>query len=252
MNTLGRVQSKGEKMKKVLIKVLRTHPKKGNQFWQSFEYEGDLDLTIASVLDEINSREKMIDTNLDIATPILWDCNCRNGLCGTCAMIINHFPRLACNTILSDVLSNGECEIRPLTKFPIIADLMVDRTVIVEGLKDMRLWLESEVILDKYGLDSQYEISKCMACGCCLEACPNYSGDEDFLGSMATNQAYITYTQEKDPEFVKGLKKKYKKKFFNGCSKSLICENICPVGIPTGTDMTTMNSLSVWRIWQKK
>ena len=239
-------------MKKVLIKVLRTHPKKGNQFWQSFEYEGDRDVPVSFVLDEINSREIMIDTNLDIATPILWDCSCRQGNCGTCAMVINHIPRLACNTILSDVLANGECEIRPLTKFPIIADLKVDRTVIVEGLKDMRLWLESEEKLDKYGLDSQYEISKCMACGCCLEACPNYSGDEDFLGAMSTNLAYKNYTQEKDPEYVIGLKKKYKKKFFNGCSKSFICEKVCPVGIPTETDMSDMNSLSVWRIWQKK
>jgi len=239
-------------MKKVLIKVLRTHPKKGNQFWQSFEYEGDREVPISFVINEINSREKMIDTNLDIATPILWDCNCEQSLSGACAMVINHVPRLACSTILSDVLINGEVEIRPLTKFSIIADLKVDRTVITEGFKNMNLWLESEAKIDQDGLDSPYEISKCLACGCCLEACPNYSGDEDFVGAMNTNLAYKAYTQEKDPAYVKELKRKYKKKFFNGCSKSLICEKICPVGIPAETDMSNMNCTSVWRIWQKK
>jgi succinate dehydrogenase / fumarate reductase iron-sulfur subunit len=243
---------RGMEMKKALIKILRTHHKKGNQFWQSFEYEGDMDAPISFVLDEINSREKMIDTNLDIATPILWDRDCEQSLCGNCAMVINRIPRLACSTILSDVLINGEVEIRPLTKFRIIADLKVDRTIITDGLKNMNKWLENEKIIDDAGVYITHEISKCLACGCCLEACPNYSGDEDFVGAMNTNLAYLTYTQENDPEYVKDLKKKYKKKFYNGCSKSLICEKICPVSIPEETDMSNMKSLSVWRIWQKK
>ena len=130
-------------MKKVLVKVLRTHPKKGNQFWQTFEYEGRIEATIGDVLDEINSREKIIDTNLDVATPILWDRKCEEGLCGSCAMVINRVPRLACSTLLNDVMIQGEVELRPLTKFPIVADLMVDRAIITEGLKDMNLWLEA-------------------------------------------------------------------------------------------------------------
>lgn len=239
-------------MKKVLVKVLRTHPKKGNQFWQSFEYEGDREIPISLVLDEINSREKMIDTNLDVATPILWDNNCQGELCGACAMVINHVPRLACTTILSDVLTDGEVEIRPLTKFPIIADLKVDRSIIAEGLKEMKLWFEEVETVDEENLEMRSITSKCLACGCCLEACPNYSGSDDFAGAMAANLAYKEYAQEMDVEYNKDIKKKYKKKFFNGCSKSLRCVKICPVGIPSDSNLSIMNSMSIWRIWQKK
>jgi len=239
-------------MKSVLVKVLRTHPKKGNQFWQSFEYDGELDVPISAVLDEINSREKMIDTNLDVATPILWECSQSATPCGTCAMVINHVPRLACSTILSDVLINGEVEIRPLTKFTIVADLKVDRTVMSEGLRDMKIWLEKEALVDLNNPEEQMEISKCLACGCCLEACPNYSGDADFVGAMAANEAYTAYKQATDPDHIEEIKKKYKKKFFNGCSKSLICEKVCPMGIPLSSDMSKVSSLSVWRIWQQK
>lgn len=242
-------------MKKVLVKVLRTHPKKGNQFWQSFEYEGEKDVPISFVLDEINSREKMIDTNLDIATPILWDCNCREKICGDCAMVINHVPRLACSTILSDVLINGEVEIRPLTKFPIIADLKVDRSIIKEGLKDMKLWLEETANSEVEKAEMPESVIECLACGCCLEICPNYSGEDDFAGAMAANLAYTEYSKEDVIEYNKYnkvIKKKYKKKFFNGCSKSLMCEKICPVGIPTASNVSTMSSMSIWRIWQKK
>lgn len=238
-------------MKKVLVKVLRTHPKKGNQFWQSFEYEGDCELPVSSVLNEINSREKMIDTNLDVATPILWDCNCEGELCGTCAMLINHAPRIACTTILKDVLINGEVEIRPLTKFPIIADLMIDRSFIVEGLKDMKRWFEDTEGGDKDQTEAGELVSKCLACGCCLEVCPNYSGSDDFAGAMTANLAYKEYTQENDAEYIE-TKKKYKKKFFNGCSKSLMCVKICPMGIPSDSNLATMSSMSIWRIWQKK
>lgn len=239
-------------MKKVLIKVLRTHPKKGNQFWQSFEYDGDKNVPISAVLNELNSREKMIDTNLDIGTPILWDCNCEGDLCGSCAMVINHVPRLACTTMLSDVLVNGEVEIRPLTKFPIIADLRVDRTIIIEGLNDMKIWLKETEAAAEDGLESQSTVSKCLACGCCLEVCPNYSGSDDFAGAMAANLAYSAYAEDSEAADTKGLKKKYKKKFFNGCSKSLMCVNICPMGIPAESTGSAMTGMSIWRIWQKK
>lgn len=239
-------------MKKVLVKVLRTHLKKGNQFWQSFEYEGDKDVPISVALNEINGREKMIDTNLDIGTPILWDCDGEGELSGSSAMVINHVPRLACTTILNDVLINGEVEIRPLTKFPIIADLRVDRGIIVEGLTDMKLWFEETEIVDEDNLESQNTVSKCLACGCCLEVCPNYSGSDDFAGAMAANLAYSAYALKGEPEEMKGLKKKYKKKFFNGCSKSLMCLKICPMGIPEESNMSPMTTMSIWRIWQKK
>lgn len=239
-------------MKNVLIKVLRTHPKKGNQFWQTFEYEGNRDVPISFVLDEINSREKIIDTNLDVATPILWDCDCREGKCGACAMLINHVPRLACTTILSNILVNGEAEIRPLTKFSIVADLKVDRTFIREGLEDMNKWLEGSSTAAELEEKAAKDALTCLACGCCLEACTNYSGDADFVGAMTANLAYVAFKQENDPQHIEGMKKKYKKKFFNGCSKSLMCGKVCPLGIPNVTNLSESKDMSVWRIWQKK
>lgn len=237
-------------MKKLLIKVLRTHPKKGNQFWQTFEYEGRRDVPISEVLDEINAREKIIDTNLDIATPIKWDCNCRDHLCGTCAMVINHVPRLACTTILGDVLHNGEVELRPLTKFPIVADLQVDRSVISEGLKEVQAWLADTLTEEE--LAEPDALGRCLACGCCVESCTNYSGDADFVGALAANAAFMAYKKEQSPEVLVAGKKKYTKKFFNGCSNSSMCDKVCPMGIPSTTDLTKKTDPSVWRIWKQK
>lgn len=236
-------------MNKILFKILRTHPKKGNQFWQTFEYEGPVDVTISSALKEINSREKIIDTNLDVATQIIWEEVDQEENQGAMAMLINQIPTLADLALVKDVVNKGEIELRPLTKFPIIADLKVDKSLIKDGLKEMAKWIESKK-------DSSYanenEKIKCISCGCCLEVCTNYTGGDDFENAMKTNLDFQKYKLEKAPIIIETKKKKYTKKFMKGCSKSKACEKICPVDIAWNTDFLDDEDISVWRIWQQK
>ena len=96
-------------------------------------------------------------------------------------------------------------------------------------------------------LQFEYEMSLCLMCGCCCEACPNYDLG-DFVGAHIPVSASKLINQEKDSAHVKEIKKSYKKGFYNHCVKSLACEDTCPAAIPTQRAISRMNRKAVWRI----
>ena len=76
------------------------------------------------------------------AAPVRWECNCLQGKCGACAMLINDFPALACKENLIDY--GDTVELMPLPKFPVVEDLEVDRTIIFDHLTEMKVWMEQK------------------------------------------------------------------------------------------------------------
>ena len=93
--------------------------------------------------------------------------------------------------------SNGYIE--PMSKFPVNRDLSVDRSRMFDALKKVQAWVPvdgyhdlgpGEKILPAHQKVA-YELSKCMTCGCCVEACPQYSKDNNFLGAAALSQARL-------------------------------------------------------------
>ena len=92
-------------------------------------------------------------------------------------------------------------------------------------------------------------MSLCLMCGCCTEACPNYKLG-DFVGAQVAVSASKLINQESDEKHLKNMKNKYKKRFFSHCVKSIACEDVCPMKIPTQRAISKMNRKSVWRIWQ--
>lgn len=205
--------------------------------FQLFDYEGDLNIPVTTLLERLGR-------------PVEHDSSCLQGLCGACAMVINSRPKLACKTFVNDEIGkDNSITIEPLSKFPLVKDLRVDRSVLHQMMMECEQWLESDAETDGNDIAYEYEMSMCLMCGCCTEACPNY-GFGDFTGAPVAVSASKLISQEKDSVHSKNIKKHYKDKFYPHCVKTFACEDVCPMRIPTQRAISKMNRKSVWGIWQ--
>lgn len=193
---------------------------------QTFIYDGNGELTVADWLSEINRNEAKKDR-------IAWECGCMEKKCGACAMRINGIPRLACSVFLKDVTKRGKILLEPLSKFPLVKDLTVDRSSVFEMLRNMKLWTQEKTQYT-YGQDYelQYQAGQCLQCGCCLEVCPNFLAGGSFGGASAMAEAYGSIEQTGRNDHRAEMVTAYRAHFFSGCGQSLSCRDICPMKLP--------------------
>jgi succinate dehydrogenase / fumarate reductase iron-sulfur subunit len=222
----------------MIVKIKRRHAPETDSYWQSFAYNGPEHVTVSAVLDALNYTDDLFDTDGNPAPRIRWACSCMQSVCGGCAMVINGVPALACATF-ADEVKGDTLILEPLSKFPVIADLIVDRSIIYENLTAAKAYLETLAASDKRQHAHQYSVAKCLKCGLCLEVCPNYYPGGDFYGAVLANESYLIASQASDnaPELIK----EYKTHFGAGCSKALSCQSVCPAGIETITSIMRMN-----------
>ena len=161
-------------------------------------------------------------------------------------MLVNGKPKLACDTFLRDYERKGRLTLAPLSKFPVIKDLIVDRGILYNNLKDIKNYLEEEAGLTDKNTDTAYEASRCLMCGCCLEVCPNFYVGGNFYGAASFVPAARLLTA-----LGKGgaeeLKREYKEHIYKGCGKSLACKDICPAGIDMDKLLSKSNAVAVWK-----
>ena len=166
-------------------------------------------------------------------------------------MVINGRPMLACDAVLGRYRKKKALRIEPLRKFPVVADLVVDRGVMFENLNTLRLWLEADARMDGAAAELGYEASRCLQCGCCLEVCPNFYAGGCFCG-MSTVPITTRLLTETEPKDRKELARLYEKHTFAGCGKSLACRDVCPRGIDTERLLVNANALAVWKRKRRK
>jgi succinate dehydrogenase / fumarate reductase iron-sulfur subunit len=227
------------------IKILRQENKDAILYWQIFSYSFDNgNETVANALTSLNRREVLRDIDGDRADKISWQCSCLQKKCGACAMRINGVPRLACDAKLANC--EGEIiQLEPLKKFPLVKDLMVDRTVMFENLKQLKVWFEEETTAKNTKTEDVQNSSRCLQCGCCLEVCPNFMIDGKFKG-LAAGIPLTRLIMELPDAQKKDVYRNYRKNVYSGCGKSLSCHNICPAGIDTEHLMVKSNAVAVW------
>ncbi len=181
-------------------------------------------------------------------TPVIWDSNCLEEVCGSCAMNINGKVRMACSALIDKL--EQPITLEPMKKFPVTRDLAVDRQRMFNDLIKVKAWinLDGTHNLGPGPRQSQseqaerYVMSTCMTCGCCLEACPQYTKPNDFVGAFAINQARLfnahpTGKMNAD-ERNHGL---MGPGGIQDCGKAQNCVQVCPKEIPLTTSIMAMN-----------
>ncbi|MEM9825773.1 MAG: succinate dehydrogenase iron-sulfur subunit [Planctomycetota bacterium] len=195
----------------ILVRVRRQDGPGQDGYWQLHRIKYEPEMNVISVLQRIAAQATDVDGNR--VAPVAWDCGCLEEVCGSCTMVINGRVRQSCSALVDRLLADEPDEIvlEPMSKFPVVRDLVVDRARLFDSLKRVKAW----VPVDSYynmgpgerqlrGTQEQnYPLSQCMSCGCCLEACPQFTkieltqeegeSDQDFAARQraAYEEAFI-------------------------------------------------------------
>lgn len=243
------------------VKIKRRDSLGGAQRWETFSIEYRRNLNVISVLMDI--RKNPVTKDGKQTTPPVWDMSCLEQVCGICTMVINGKVRQSCSALIDDLLlatGNNVVTLEPMSKFPNVRDLKVDRSRMFEHLKQVHAWVELDgshdlgagPTLSNEKAQERYAYSRCMTCGCCLEACPQYYED-NYIGPQAIAQARLfnmhptgKITIEERLEGVMG------DDGITNCGNAQNCVQVCPMNIPltkaiyeTNRDIT-VNALFGW------
>jgi len=243
------------------FKIQRREKLGADAHWETFEIPYRRNLNVISALMEI--RKNPVTKDGKTTTPPVWDMSCLEQVCGICTMVINGRVRQSCSALVDDLLvasGNNTITLEPMSKFPNVRDLKVDRSKMFDHLKQVHAWIELDGSHDlgpgphisNEMAQERYAYSRCMTCGCCLEACPQYH-DDNYIGPQAIAQARyqnmhptgkITIEQRLD-----GL---MGDDGITNCGNAQNCVQVCPMSIPltraiyeTNRDIT-VNALFGW------
>src|SRR5690606_25713220 len=116
------------------VRVLRQNAPGETSYWERFRLRREPDMNVISVLQRIAAMAETVDGKK--VAPVAWDCNCLEEVCGACTMLVNGRVRQSCTALVDRLLTENpaEIELRPMTKFPVIRDLMVDRARLFRAL----------------------------------------------------------------------------------------------------------------------
>ncbi|MCR5691067.1 MAG: succinate dehydrogenase [Eubacterium sp.] len=229
----------------LIIKICRRNSPEDEAYWQEIPFSSqDPTVTVASALIQMNGNPDLVDVRGQKVGRIAWECSCLQKKCGACAMVINGQPGLACDSFLRNYQKKGQVVLEPLKKFPLVRDLLVDRSILYENLRTLRLWLQEEVRVADKDNEVTYQASRCLQCGCCLEVCPNFAPGGDFYGAPGFVVSSRLLPNLSGPELDR-LKKDYLDHEYAGCGKSLACAKICPAGIPTEELLVNSNAIAL-------
>ncbi|UCD11145.1 MAG: succinate dehydrogenase iron-sulfur subunit [Nitrospinaceae bacterium] len=225
------------KTETVTLKIKRQNTPSGKPYWETFETPKKPLSNIISCLQEIQ-RNPVTADGMPV-NPVAWDCNCLEEVCGSCTMLINGRVRQACTALLDQLGSTVTLE--PLTKFPVVRDLQVDRSRMFKSLKKVNAWIEIDgshdigegPMMPDNIRAKRYVLSECMSCGCCLEACPQFTLGNEFLGAATFSQVRLFNMhptgQAKKEDRLDAL---MGKGGIADCGNAQVCVEVCPKNIP--------------------
>ena len=230
----------------IVIKIKRQAQPASAPYWEEFHLEHRPYLNIISCLMEIQKNPRTFDGRK--TTPVVWEQSCLEEICGSCSMVVNGKVRQACSTLIDKI--GREVTIEPMAKFPVQRDLIVNRRVIFENFKKVKAWVPIKD-LNETGpgpemspelADKRYHLSKCMSCGCCMDACPQINDRSEFIGPAAINQVRLFNTHPIGSELKDDrLLALMQKGGIEDCGNAQNCVKVCPKGIPLVTSIIETN-----------
>lgn len=195
-----------ETIRSFRVQVRRQDRPDSAGYFQSFVVEYEPDMNVISVLQKIAARPVTVEGQ--VTTPVAWDCGCLEEVCGSCTMVINGRVRQSCSALVDNLLRDDPREIRlePMSKFPVIRDLVVDRKRLFHSLKRVKAWVGVDGYFDlgpgprqsRGEQEVNYPLSECMSCGCCLEACPQFTKIDM---TQKADESEAVFAQRSEPAF---------------------------------------------------
>lgn len=264
----------------VHVRVLRQDGLGQASYWERHEIPYEINMNVISILQRIAQKSCTQDGRP--VPPVAWDCNCLEEVCGSCTMVVNGRTRMACTSLVDALLVEDaqEIELRPMSKFPVVRDLVVDRKRVFHALERVQAWIPIDGSFDqgsgpRISPDEQqdaYPLSTCMSCGCCLEACPQYTKIEivkrpeetveefgirrkaafhrEFMGAHAISQAMLFNNH---PTGRMNAEERLSSLTSQGgiqmCGNAQNCVAVCPKSIPlTRSIARAGRAATVWAI----
>ncbi|MGO9835214.1 MAG: succinate dehydrogenase iron-sulfur subunit [Polyangiaceae bacterium] len=225
---------------KVKLRVKRQDGPGLASYWQDFEVPWQPRMNVISALMQVQKRPTTASG--EKVTPVVWECVCLEEVCGSCTMLVNGRVRQSCSAFVDYLAPKGEVIVlAPMTKFPVVRDLVVDRSRMFEDLKRVHAWVKLDGSHElgpgprqsPEDQEEAYPLSRCMTCGCCLEACPQVSSTSDFVGPAAINQVRLFNLHPSGKMHAnERLDTVMGSGGVEGCGKAQNCVQVCPKGIP--------------------
>lgn len=238
-NTVSSTLTHGESggRRAINVRVRRQLDCDSKPFWELFAIPYRPNMNVISVLMEIQASP--VNTRGEKVLPVSWDCNCLEEVCGACSMNIDGKPRQACSSLIDHL--PDPIILEPLYKFPVVRDLVVDRSSMFEDLKRVRAWIPIDGTYDlgegprmaEEERERMYHLSKCMTCGCCMEACPQVNDHSCFIGPHAISlvrlfNSHPTGKMHSAPR----LDALMGPGGLHDCGNAQNCVRVCPKSIP--------------------
>ncbi len=250
------------------VRIRRQDGPGKHPYWENHRIKYEPELNVISVLQKIAAQATTADGKK--VTPIAWDCGCLEEVCGACTMQINGRVRQSCSALVDKLLSESgdELVLEPMSKFPVVRDLVVDRQRLFRALSRVKAW----VPVDSYynmgpgerqlqgSQEQNYPLSQCMSCGCCVDACPQFTKIEVERLDQESDEAYERRKMEAYDEGFVGPHAISQTMLFNNhptgkaiasermdaligpggiqaCGNAQNCVSVCPKEIPLTTSI---------------
>ncbi|WP_108821686.1 succinate dehydrogenase/fumarate reductase iron-sulfur subunit [Dysgonomonas sp. Marseille-P4361] len=231
-----------EKLINITLKVWRQRGPKEKGAFESYKLDGiSVDSSFLEMLDILN--EKLINEGKE---PIVFDHDCREGICGMCSLYINGHPHgpdediTTCQLHMRKFKDGETITIEPWrsTGFPVIRDLMVDRTafdkimqaggyvsVNTGGVPDA-----NAIPIPKKDADEAMDAASCIGCGACVAACKNGSAML-FVSAKVSQLALLPQGRVEGARRAKAMVAKMDELGFGNCTNTQACEMQCPKNV---------------------
>ncbi len=216
----------------VLLRVHRYSPETGRRWVQEYRVPRRRGMTVLDALLYVKTR---LDPTLSFRY------SCRMGTCGSCGVLVNGEPRLACQTQVADVERDGVVEVAPLPGYPVVRDLVVDMSRLIENHRRavptvVRRDPRDEEAPREYIVTPEQHLdylqySLCIMCGLCNAACPVYSRNPRYLGPQALTVIYRFLADPRDEATEERIAMAASPDACYACHMAASCSAACPKAV---------------------